>query len=249
MKILLVEDNLKLNEAIKTYLEDQGFSVETAFNGVQAISKIKDFQKKSEEYDIIIMDRMMPLKDGMETLSEIKKMEIKSGIIFLTAKDTVEDKILGLAAGADDYIVKPFNVKELVARIHNIYRRKNFNKQDILENKIQIEKKENKKIYSENQDQNKNLNFDFNLNNKEIFFNKKQILLTSKEANIFNILLKNKNVIVSKEDILSLIWDENKKPNSRFVDVHVHNLRNKLLKNNFFARIETIRNSGYKLVF
>ena len=175
MKILLVEDNLKLNEAIKTYLEDQGFSVETAFNGVQAISKIKDFQKKSEEYDIIIMDRMMPLKDGMETLSEIKKMEIKSGIIFLTAKDTVEDKILGLAAGADDYIVKPFNVKELVARIHNIYRRKNFNKQDILENKIQIEKKENKKIYSENQDQNKNLNFDFNLNNKEIFFNKKQI--------------------------------------------------------------------------
>ena len=123
MKILVVEDNVKLNEAIRIYLDENGFTVEVAFNGVQGISKVKDLKKKNEEYDVIILDRMMPLKDGIEVLREIKNMQVESGIIILTAKDTVDDKIFGLAAGADDYMVKPFNVKELIARIHSLYRR------------------------------------------------------------------------------------------------------------------------------
>lgn len=253
MKILVVEDNAKLNEAIRIYLDENGFEVEVAFNGVQGLSKVKDLKKEGEEYDVIILDRMMPMKDGIEVLREIKNMNIGSGVIILTAKDTVDDKVFGLAAGADDYMVKPFNVKELVARIHSLYRRNliksemvkiNTNKEAKDEENISI-KKETTKVK-----ENKEYNFTFDINASEIFLkdSKKTISLTNKEANIFEILLENEDESVSKDFILERIWKESEEPSSRFVDVHVHNLRNKLLKNKFSGRIETIRNGGYKLI-
>jgi len=250
MKILLVEDNAKLNEATKIYLEDQGFDVDIAFNGVQALSKIKDFKKENHEYDVIILDIMMPMKDGIETLRDIKNMGIESGIIILSAKDTIDDKVFGLAAGADDYMIKPFNVKELIARIHSLYRRnilrldllKNDSSSNILDKNINSNKKIN----------NKSFDFDFNLNLGEIDFRKGDIdiniILTQKEANIFKLLLENVNDSVSKDFVLERIWKESEAPSSRFVDVHVHNLRNKLIKNDFAGRIETVRGIGYKLI-
>lgn len=262
MKILLVEDNAKLNEAIQLYLEEQGFEVEIAFNGVQGLSKVKDLQKKGYEYDVIILDRMMPLKDGIETLREIKNLAVKSGIIILTAKDTVDDKVFGLAAGADDYMIKPFNVKELVARIHSLYRRNllanETNKNISYRKDNNFSENENiKNVYDISSESSKiknidNLNFSFDINTGKIIFkenkNNKEILLTNKEASIFKFLLENNGRSMSKEDILEKIWRESEIPNSRFVDVHVHNLRSKLLKENFFGRIETIRNVGYKLI-
>lgn len=253
MKILVVEDNVKLNEAIRIYLDENGFTVEVAFNGVQGISKVKDLKKKNEEYDVIILDRMMPLKDGIEVLREIKNMQVESGIIILTAKDTVDDKIFGLAAGADDYMVKPFNVKELIARIHSLYRRNIIRNEMPKSNSSRIvededESGENKA--TRNKRENKDYDFTFDNHNSEIFLenSKKTISLTNKEANIFEILLENENKSVSKDFILEKIWKESEKPSSRFVDVHVHNLRNKLLDNKFSGRIETIRNAGYKLI-
>lgn len=252
MKILVVEDNVKLNEAIRIYLDENGFTVDVAFNGVQGLSKIKDLMKKDEEYDVIILDRMMPLKDGIEVLREIKNMKVESGIIILTAKDTVDDKIFGLAAGADDYMVKPFNVKELIARIHSLHRR------NIIRN--EMPKSRNSRILEEDDSEeseesiserkNKKHNFIFNIHTSEIQLedSKKIISLTNKEANIFEILLENENRSVSKDFILEKIWKESEKPSSRFVDVHVHNLRNKLLDNKFSGRVETIRNAGYKLI-
>jgi DNA-binding response OmpR family regulator len=252
MKILVVEDNVKLNETIKIYLTENNFSVDVAFNGVQALSKVKDLKKKNgEEYDVIILDRMMPMQDGVETMREIKNLGIKSGIIILTAKDTVEDKVFGLAAGADDYMVKPFNVKELVARIHSLYRR------NILQNNIagvsnmyntesDLSQKNDYQGGAHSKD------FSFNLSLGEIIFKNKEkeikIDLTNKESNIFKILLDSSGKPVSKETILEKIWKEDEKPSSRFVDVHVHNLRSKLLKNNFKGRVETIRHAGYRLI-
>lgn len=204
MKILIVEDNVKLNEGIKLYLEEEGFDVDTAFNGVQAISKVKDLEKVGEEYDVIILDRMMPMKDGIETMREMKNMGIESGFIILTAKDTVDDKVFGLAAGADDYMIKPFNVKELTARIHSLYRRnlqnKNPNKNNTNHNSSQ------KELIHKN----KNLNFTLNLNTGELIIdiegdNRKIINLTNKEANIFKILIEENGEIVSKEKILERI--------------------------------------------
>lgn len=246
MKILVVEDNAKLNEAIRIYLDENGFTVEVAFNGVQGLSKVKDLKKKDEEYDVIILDRMMPLKDGIEVLREIKNMKVKSGIIILTAKDTVDDKIFGLAAGADDYMVKPFNVKELIARIHSLHRR------NIIRN--EIPKTKNSRILLEENNKNriekKEKRFVFDIHDSKIFLedSKETIFLTNKEASIFEILLEEENNPVNKDFILEKIWKESEKPSSRFVDVHVHNLRNKLLENNFAGRIETIRNAGYKLI-
>lgn len=259
MKILLVEDNIKLNEAIKTYLEDNDFTVEVTFNGVQAVSKVKDLKKNEEEYDVIIMDRMMPLKDGIEAMKEIKESGISSSFIILTAKDTVDDKVYGLASGADDYMIKPFNVKELIARIQSLYRRniaKNYNNKS---NNFIIQNNNSKddKSYIENNIDNDNnlknkLNFSFNLNSGEIIFlenNKEKIIsLTQKEASIFKLLYDNEGNVINKDMILQKIWKESEIPSSRFVDVHVHNLRGKLLDNNFFGRVETVRGSGYKLI-
>jgi DNA-binding response OmpR family regulator len=251
MKILVVEDNAKLNEGIKLYLEEEGFSVDTAFNGVQAISRVKDLQKEGTEYDVIILDRMMPLKDGIEALREIKSMGIESGFIILTAKDTVDDKVFGLAAGADDYMVKPFNVKELTARIHSLYRR-NLQRRNPIRG---IDGSDNQNyLQKEVVHKNKDVDFVLNLNTGEVIINRgkddeKIICLTNKEANIFKVLIEANGSIVSKEKILEKIWRESEAPSSRFVDVHVHNLRNKLAKDNFSGRIETIRNAGYKLVF
>lgn len=253
MKILVVEDNAKLNEAIRIYLDENGFTVDVAFNGVQGLSKVKDLKKKDEEYDVIILDRMMPLKDGIEVLREIKNMKVGSGIIILTAKDTVDDKIFGLAAGADDYMVKPFNVKELIARIHSLYRRNIIRNEMPKSGSSRIIRDEDESVDDEESRatrENKKRNFIFNINASDIFLedSNKTISLTNKEANIFEILLGNENRSVSKDFILEKIWKELEKPSSRFVDVHVHNLRNKLLDNKFSGRIETIRNTGYKLI-
>lgn len=252
MKILVVEDNAKLNEGIKLYLEEEGFEVDTAFNGVQAVSRVKDLQKEGAEYDVIILDRMMPMKDGIETLREIKSMGVESGFIILTAKDTVDDKVFGLAAGADDYMVKPFNVKELTARIHSLYRR-NLQRKNPVKN-IENEYGNGYGLQKEVVHRNKDLDFVLNLNTGEVLINRgkddeKVISLTNKEANIFKVLIEADGAVVSKEKILEKIWKESQAPSSRFVDVHVHNLRNKLAKDNFSGRIETIRNAGYKLVF
>lgn len=245
MKLLLVEDNPKLNEATKMYLEDNGFSVDTAFNGVQALSKVKDLQKTGSEYDVIILDRMMPMKDGIETMREIKNFGVNSGIIILTAKDTVDDKVFGLAAGADDYMVKPFNVKELIARIHSLYRRNLVNRNSNSQSRkdVNLEAKDSHK-------NNDDLDFTFDVNIGEIYLKNKNltISLTGKESSIFKILLDNSPEPISKDFILERIWRESDAPSSRFVDVHVHNLRTKLIKNNFSGRIETERNAGYKLI-
>lgn len=252
MNILVVEDNPKLNEAIKLFLEENGFQVEVAFNGVQAISKVKDFKKSGSEYDIIILDRMMPLKDGIETMGEIKNLGIKSSFIILTAKDTIDDKVFGLAAGADDYMVKPFNVRELIARIHSLYRRNLRNNNPMQhgnDNYLHNDITQKEFVHKDN-----NLDFILNMDSNEIILNKHKddeivISLTNKEANIFKILLEANGQIASKESILDKIWNEENAPASRFVDVHVHNLRNKLSTHNFSGKIETIRNAGYKLVF
>lgn len=250
MKILVVEDNVKLNEGIKLYLEENDFEVETAFNGVQALSKVKDLQKEGEEYDVIILDRMMPMKDGIETLREIKNLKVESGIIILTAKDTVDDKVFGLVAGADDYMVKPFNVKELVARIHSLYRR-NLQKNSFMGNigEPVAETFFKKEMIHKDKD----FTFTFNANEREITLNKgnekeKIVTLTNKEADIFEVLLEDAGKAISKEKILEKIWKESDTPSSRFVDVHVHNLRNKLNKNKFSGNIETVRGIGYRLI-
>jgi len=257
MKILLIEDNVKLNEAVKTYLTDSGFEVESVFNGVQGVNKIKDDKKQNIFHDIIILDRIMPMKDGLEVLKEIKDFAPNAGVIMLTARDTVEDRVIGLSAGADDYMVKPFDVKELIARIHSLYRRMQKDKlqiKNIVDGQIptlNLESKSGQDIGKNNLDK-QNLDFNFNLN--EIKFAGQKAILTSKESEIFKLLLENKMTVVSKDLIFEKIWSGNISEkdedfNPRQIDVHVHNLRNKLSKINFPATIETIRGVGYKMIF
>lgn len=248
MKILLIEDNVKLSDAVRLYLSDSGFDVEAAFNGIQAVNKIKDDKKKNVFYDCIILDRMMPMKDGIEVVKEIKDISPSSGIIMLTAKDTVEDKVAGLSAGADDYMVKPFDVKELIARIHALHRRvKNFKPSaEIISSDL---------VYKSLQGQTPdNVDFIFNKDLNQIEYKNLKIDLTSKEANIFSLLLIKKMEVVSKDEIFEKVWHADAAEmgedfNPRQIDVHVHNLRSKFLENNFPVAVETVRGVGYKLIF
>jgi hypothetical protein len=249
MKILLIEDNLKLSDAVKIYLTDSGFDVETAHNGVQGINKIKDNKKENINYDIVILDRMMPMKDGIEVLKEIKDISSNIGIIMLTAKDTVEDKVAGLSAGADDYMVKPFDVKELIARIHALYRRYN-----LKSNIINTKENNNSSFNLKNSLNLKMEDFDFDFNLNQIGYKGNIVSLTSKESGIFKILLENKMETVSKDYLFEKIWhgdieEMGEDFNPRQIDVHVHNLRSKLSEIDFPYIIDTVRGVGYKLVF
>jgi len=247
MKVLLIEDNVKLNEAMRIYISDYGLEIETAFNGTQGVNKIKDNKKENIFYDIVILDRLMPMGDGIEFIKEIKDLSPNIGIIMLTAKDTIEDKISGLNAGADDYMIKPFDVKELVARIHALYKRINisipltsgkaFHQSDILKRNTD-----------------KSLEFYFNLDSNQVFCQGMNIELTQKESKIFNLFLSRKMKVVEKDEIFKIVWNEDTADkgedfNPRQIDVHVHNLRNKLEEIKFPGMIDTVRGVGYKLLF
>ena len=250
MKILLVEDNPKLNEAIRAYLSDAGFEIEVTFNGVQGVNKIKDAKKENIFYEIVILDRMMPMKDGLEFIKEIKDLSPNIGIIVLTAKDTIEDKVAGLSAGADDYLVKPFDVKELVARLHALYKRVNLAKS--FNSEVNCQPGLQSHISTRGLD--KSGEFYFNSDLNEVSCHNKKTQLTQKESEIFRLLLSKRMEVVKKDEIFKMVWKENPSEkgadfNPRQIDVHVCNLRNKLIEINFPGLIETIRGIGYKLVF
>lgn len=224
IKLLLVEDNHSINQAITEYLILKGFKVDNTYNGLQALKKISDQEKSGNSYDIIILDRMMPLKTGDEFLQEIRDMSITTPVIMLSAKDTLEDKIEGLYSGADDYILKPFEMEELIARIEALHRRNNtIVKSSNLSEKFRL----------------RNLDFDF-LHNK-VKIDNNNFNLTKRESEILKILLQNKNNLVRKDIDLNCAED-------RSIDVHLHNLRKKLKENNYEGEIETIRGEGYRII-
>lgn len=235
MKILVVEDNVNLGKAIQTYLGSLKWDVQIAYNGLQAESSLRSQMEKGENFDCIILDRMMPLKNGTEFLLEIRKKGIHVPVIFLTAKDTVEDKVEGLEQGADDYMVKPFEMDELTARVKALVRRRTVFVQGTEKNP-----------FAKNM---RHKNLSLSILDKKATISGNSFLLTEKETEILKCFIENAGRIISKESLLREVWGMGKNEEevkSRFLDVHVYNLRSKLEKNNYDGKIETIRNAGYR---
>ncbi len=216
MKILVVDDEELIRKVIKEYAEYENYEVIEASNGKDAIDKFK----MNSDIDLVIMDIMMPEMDGFTTSEEIKKIE-DIPIIMLSARDQEYDKLLGFKLGIDDYVTKPFSPKELMARIKAVAKR---NSSDI-------------DIY-----QYEDLVVDFKGHNVKI--DNKDLKLTPKEYDLLVYFIKNPNIALSREQLLSKIWGYDFFGEDRTIDTHIKMLRNNLGK--YRDLIKTVRSVGYK---
>lgn len=222
MRLLLVEDEVMLSDALVYILKKNNYSVDTAYNGI-------DGQEMAETkiYDIIILDRMLPGKDGLEVLKQLRHKGIDIPVIILTAMDSIENKVEGLDNGADDYLVKPFSKDELLARIRALGRRN-----------VNFIQDKNIKLSS----------FTFNPLRGEIECGGSKVKLTSKESQLLELLARNKNQVITKDQILDRVWgiDSDVEMNNN-IEVYFSHLRKKLRKIHSDIVIETIRGIGYCL--
>lgn len=218
MKILVVEDEKKVASFIKKGLEEEYYSVDVAYDGKEG-SKLA----LNEEYDLIILDLMLPYKDGISILKEIRNEKIFTPVLILTARDTVQDKVNGLDTGADDYLSKPFSFEELLARIRALLRRNSQERSNYLQAgdlKLDIEK-------------------------HKIFRNDVEIILTPKEFAVLEYLLRNKNRVISRTKLSEHIYEFHFDPETNVIDVFINKLRNKVDKGFEKQIIQTVRGVGY----
>lgn len=218
MKILVVDDNKIINESITQALKTHNFLVDSVFDGETALHYISTIK-----YDCIVLDIMMPKLDGFQVVKLVREKEINTPILFLSARQKVEDRIKGLSLGGDDYLIKPFSMEELLARIQVLIRQKE-NKSDLI---YQVD------------------NLVVNASGKTVFRNNQEINLSLKEFNILLYLIRNKNKVLSREQILEYVWDLDYEGTSNIVDVYINYLRKKLNINNEKNLIQTIYTLGY----
>ena len=223
MKLLLVEDSLQLNKALSTVLKRNSFIVDSAFDGEEALLFLEQYA-----YDAVILDIMLPKLNGLEVLKRARANKIDTPIIMLTAKSTTEDKITGLDLGADDYLPKPFEVDELLARIRALLRRK-----------PSYESKEQLKFGDLSLDANTLI-----LSSKE-----GQVALMNKEMQIMTLLMKAKGGVVSLDTISKSAWDIESYSTSENVWVFISYIRKKIEKIKSKVKIKSIRYQGYYLEY
>jgi len=221
MKVLLVDDEERIRDMIKEYLSFEEYEVDEASNGIEALELLKQ-----HDYSMVILDVMMPKMDGWSTCREIRKVS-KVPIIMLTARGEEYDKLFGFELGVDDYIVKPFSPKELLARINAIIRRSTLVQGiTVSNNKLQIE----------------GLVIEFDSRN--VYVDGKLIELTRKEYELLNHFVKNPNRVFSREQLLNAVWGYDFTGDDRTVDTHVKMLRESLKGYRKF--IVTVWGTGYK---
>ena len=222
MKILVVDDEANIRNVIKEYAEFEGYEVEEAIDGMEAVSKCKD-----EDFDIVIMDVMMPRLDGFSAIKEIRKTK-NIPVLMLSARGEEYDKLFGFEIGIDDYVVKPFSPKEVMARVAAITSRvKKVNDvKEVAEEKYVFE------------------GLEIDMLGRVVTVDGKKKDLTPKEYDLLIYLVKNKNIALSREKILNEVWGYDFFGEDRTVDTHVKMLRNSIGK--YRDKITTVRGMGYK---
>lgn len=216
MKILIVEDDENILSFLQRGFEEEGFIIDSASDGLDG-----EYLATSNHYDIIILDWMLPNKSGIEILDSVRDKDISTPIIMVTAKDEIDDKVMGLTKGADDYMGKPFSFKELKARAQALYRRS----------------------ISQGSNTIKIKNITIDIDAKQIKKDDTELTLTQKEYELLLFLSKNKNKIVSNSMIEEQLWNNEEYINSNVIQVTIYNLRKKLGK----EFIKSTRGLGYKV--
>lgn len=221
MRILVVEDDRSLRDAIATVLREEGYQVDEADNGPDGL-----YMAKLRIYELVVLDVMLPGLDGISVLEQLRLKQIHTPIMLLTARDTVEDRVHGLDAGADDYLVKPFAVPELLARLRVLLRRQSRGAPD---------------------GELKYGSLAVKCHSMEGYAEGEPLKLTVKEFELMEFLLLNREQILTKEQLLDRVWGIESDAGPGVVDVYVHYLRKKLAKTGCDRYIHTIRGVGYML--
>ncbi|MEF9478251.1 response regulator transcription factor [Chryseobacterium sp. RRHN12] len=221
MKILIVEDEAELAQSISEYLSGENYLCEHAPTFDEAMNKTEAF-----DYDCILLDIMLPDGNGLKILEELKKQQKQDGVIIISAKNALDDKIEGLKLGADDYLTKPFHLSELMARVYSVIRRKQFNSSNVVkQNELQID-----------------------LLAKTVAVNNESISLTKKEFDLLIYFIGNKNKVISKSTLAEHLSGDlaDMLDNHDFVYAHVKNLKKKLYDAGCGHYLKTVYGTGYK---
>jgi|SRR3989344_627445 len=222
MKILVVEDEEKLAAALQKGLAANGFAVDTIADGKKALTRITLHRK---DYDLIILDLMLPSMDGLEICRSVREQGVTIPILVLTARNETEKKVNLLMSGADDYLVKPFSFGELIARVQALLRRP----QEVVPEVLKAD------------------DIELNVGQRRVMRAGKKVPLTLKEFGLLEYFMRHPDEVVNREDLLAHLWDFNYASFSNVVDVHVKNLRRKLGEGTGPSILETIRGIGYRL--
>ena len=220
MRILVVEDEKDLNNIITKHLKKNNFSVDSVFNGEEALEYL-DYGT----YDLIILDIMLPKVNGYEVIKKLRENKNETAVLMLTARDSIDDKIKGLDLGADDYLIKPFDFGELLARIRALVRRKYGN----TSNTMEID------------------DLCIDIAKKTVVRGGKNIELTGKEYEVLEYLIQNKGHVLSRDKIRDSVWDYGYEGESNIIDVLIKNIRKKIDIGNSKQLIHTKRGLGYVL--
>lgn len=214
IKILIVEDEAPISNLISMSLEKAGYQCECVFDGMEAADRLEE-----EHYDLVLLDIMLPKVDGYELMEYIQPRGIP--VIFLTAKSNVEDTVRGLEMGAEDYLTKPFEIVELLARVEVVLRRYDKNEQYLRVEDVEV-----------------------NTRSRTVTKDKKVVRLMNKEYELLLMFIKNKNIALFRDVIYERIWEKDYTGESRTVDLHVQRLKRKL---GWEDKIKTIYKIGYRL--
>jgi heavy metal response regulator len=220
MRILIIEDEKKVADFIKRGLKEEGYSVDVSYDGEEG-----HFQASTNEYDVIILDLMLPKIDGVSLCKKVRQEKITTPILMLTAKDSIKDKVTGLDSGANDYLTKPFSFEELLARIRALLRKS----ETATPTKLQIG------------------DLIFDLLTHKVTRVGKEIILTNKEYALLEYLMRNAGSIVTRTMISEHVWDINFDTFTNVIDVYANYLRNKIDKGHKKKLIHTIRGRGYTI--
>ncbi|OGN16512.1 MAG: DNA-binding response regulator [Candidatus Yanofskybacteria bacterium RIFCSPHIGHO2_02_FULL_50_12] len=222
MRVLIVEDEEKLAQSLKKGLEKEGYAVDYVMDGEAGQRRIEVSHK---DYDAVVLDLMLPKKDGFEVAKAVRAADIKIPILVLTARDATDDKVQALDAGADDYLVKPFSIQELMARLRALLRRP--------EQALPIELTVR--------------DLRLNTTTRKVYRQDEEIVLTLKEFGLLEYLMRHPNQVLTREQILDHLWDFAFDSFSNVVDVHMKNLRKKIDGQHSEKLLETIRGVGYRI--
>lgn len=220
MQVLIIEDDKILSDTIKQCIKGK-YQVEQAYDGQEGV-----LYAEQDIYDVIILDLMMPIMNGYEVLVELRKNKITTPVLILTAKDALEDKIRGFNSGADDYLVKPFEKEELIARIDAMIRRNN---RSYFKNELEFEE------------------IKLDLSSRKAFINEKEITLQGKQFDMLEYLINYKDKIITKEQIFDKIWGFNSETTTNVVEVYASGIRKELKKYGCDKYFKTIRGVGYMI--
>ncbi|MBN2981796.1 response regulator transcription factor [Cohnella algarum] len=230
-RILIVDDEELMRELLQLYLHNEGYATDTAVDGEEALARMQQVK-----YDLVLLDLMMPNLDGFDVCKTIRQNS-KVPIIMLTARDETIDKVVGLKIGADDYITKPFEHQELIARLESIFRRQQYLQTDSPSNLNLLNRRT---ILTRGELQ-------MNIQTRQVFCRNAELSLTPKEYAILKLFLSNKGRLFQREDILELLWKNRPINDDRTVDTHIKNIRDKLTQAGLPGQevIKTVWGTGF----